>query len=80
MKSFRRPINWIRHEEIALAILYLVEDQFGVLRDDLGREVARLFALERATAEACDFVLEVAHELVERGLLRNDAQGLFLPG
>jgi very-short-patch-repair endonuclease len=77
--SFRRPIDWIHRDEIALAILYLVEDQFGVLRAELGRSVLRLFGLERATAEACDYILEVADELVERSLLRNDAERFFLP-
>jgi very-short-patch-repair endonuclease/DNA polymerase III delta prime subunit len=67
--SFRRPINWIHRDEIALAILYLVEDQFGLQRSELGRGVARLFGLERATTEACDHVLEIASELVERGLI-----------
>ena len=77
--SLRRPIDWIHRDEISLAVLYLVEDQFGVLRAELGRGVARLFGLERATAEACDCILEVADELVERGLLRSDADRLSLP-
>jgi very-short-patch-repair endonuclease len=70
--SFRRPIDWIHREEIAHAILYLIEDQFGVSRGDLGRGVAHLFGLERVLAEACDHIVEVAEQLVERGLLRND--------
>jgi Protein of unknown function (DUF3320) len=77
--SFRRPIDWIHRDEIALAVLYLVEDQFGVLRDELGRGVARLFGLERATAEACDYILGIADELIEHGLLRSDADRLSLP-
>lgn len=77
--SSRRPIDWIHRDEIALAILYLVEDQFGVLRAEVGRGVARLFGLERATAEACDYILEVADELVERGLLRNETDRLSIP-
>ncbi len=77
--SFKRPIDWIHRDEIALAILYLVEDQFGVVRTELGRGVARLFGLERATADACDYVLEVADELVERGLLRDYQGRLSLP-
>ena len=28
-----RPLEWISAEEIALAVLYLVEDQFGMFRD-----------------------------------------------
>jgi len=67
--SARRPLNWIHREEIALAILYLVEDQFGVPRFDLGRAVARTFGIERASAEDVDYVLEVADELVEQNRL-----------
>jgi len=77
--AFRRPIDWIHRDEIALAILYLVEDQFGVSRGELGRGVARLFGLERATTETCDHILEVADELAERGLLRTDADHFSLP-
>lgn len=76
--SFRRPIDWIHRDEIALAVLYVVEDQFGLSRAELGRGVARLFGLERATAEACDYILEVADELVERGLLRSEADRFSL--
>jgi len=39
-------LNW---QDDWLAILYLVEDQFGLQRSELGRGVARLFGLERAT-------------------------------
>jgi very-short-patch-repair endonuclease/DNA polymerase III delta prime subunit len=74
MNSFRRSIDWIHRDEIALAILYLVEDQFGICRDELGRGVTRVFGLERATAEACDFVTDVANELIERAVLREDDQ------
>lgn len=77
--SFRRPIEWIHREEISLAILYLVEDQFGISRADLGRAVARIFGLERASAETCDSILEVADQLVERGSLKNDGAIFSLP-
>jgi len=77
--SSRRPIDWIHRDEIALAILYLVEDQFGVLRTEVGRGVARLFGLERVTAETCDYILEIADELVEHGLLRTEQDRLSVP-
>ena len=78
--SHRRPLEWIHRDEIALAILYLVEDQFGVVRSELGKAVARLFGLERTTAESCDYIVEVADELAERGQLRDDAGRFFIPG
>jgi hypothetical protein len=77
--SVRRPLTWIHRGEIELAILYLVEDQFGVLRTELGRGVARLFGIERAPAEVCDYILEIAEELVERRLLRDDTGCFVIP-
>lgn len=77
--SHRRPLEWIHSDEIALAILYLVEDQFGVVRSELGKAVARLFGLERTTAEACDQIVEIADELAERSQLREDAGRFFIP-
>jgi very-short-patch-repair endonuclease len=77
--SHKRPLEWIHRDEIVLAILYLVEDQFGVVKSELGRAVLRLFGIERATAEACDHIVEVANELVEGGRLREDAGRLFTP-
>jgi very-short-patch-repair endonuclease len=74
--SFRRPIDWIHRDEIALAILYLVEDQFGIASSEVGRGVARLLGLERASSEACDQILEVADELTERALLRSEGDRL----
>ena len=76
--SFRRQIEWIHKDEIALALLYVVEDQFGVMRDELGRVVARLFGVERATADACDYILEVADDLVARCVLQNVADRLSI--
>lgn len=78
--SHRRPLEWIHRDEVALAILYLVEDQFGVLRAELGRGVARLFGIERATGEASESIVEVADELAEGGRLREDACRFFIPG
>ena len=78
--SHKRPLEWINRDEIELAILYLVEDQFGVVKSELGRAVARVFGIERATAGACDHILEIADELSERGQLREDAGRIFIPG
>jgi very-short-patch-repair endonuclease len=77
--SYRRPVDWIHRDEIAAATLYLIEDQFGVLRAELGRAVPRLFGLERVSSETIDFILDIADELVERGLLRMDFDQFTLP-
>lgn len=78
--SLRCPIEWIHQDEIALAILYLVEDQFGLIKSELARSIARLFGIDRMTVEASDQILEVADELVEQNLLHEDAGRLSLHG
>jgi very-short-patch-repair endonuclease len=73
--DFRRPIDWVHRDEIGLAILFLVEDQFGMNRSHLGRAVGNLFGLDRVPAEATGYITEIADELVEQGQLRdNDGQ------
>jgi very-short-patch-repair endonuclease len=70
MDSLRRPIEYIAPSEIALAILYLVEDQFGVIEESLPQAVARLFGIERLRAEGADQIRAVIEDLVAKGSLR----------
>jgi hypothetical protein len=70
MDSVRRPIEYIAPTEIALAILYLVEDQFGVIEESLPQAVARLLGIERLRAEGADTIRAVVEDLVAKGALR----------
>lgn len=70
MDSLRRPIEHIAPSEIELAILYLVEDQFGVIEESLPQAVARLFGIERLRAEGADQIRAVIEDLVDKGTLR----------
>jgi len=70
VESLRRPIEYIAPSEIALAILYLVEDQFGVIEESLPQAVARLFGIERLRAEGADQIRAVIEDLVAKGSLR----------
>ena len=74
----KRPIEWIAAEEIELAILHLVEDQFGVARDYVPLAVARIFGIERLRGEGADIIRGIADDLVERGLLRTSGRQLYL--
>lgn len=65
-----RPLELIPREEIELAVLFLVEDQFGMIREYLPQSVARLFGIERLPAIGADHVREVVDGLIEKGLLR----------
>ncbi len=74
----KRPIHMIASEEIELAILYLVEEQFGMLRDKIPQSVIELFGFERARAEAVDIMRAVVDDLVERGTLRSSGHQVYL--
>lgn len=86
LKTFRlpkddvkRPVHLIPPEEIALAVLYLVEAQFGVWRDQIPQAVVRLFGFERARAEAADVIRTVVDNLVEQGALKSSGYQVYPP-
>jgi len=66
----KRPLELIHRQELELAVLYVVEDQFGTMREELPRVVAKLFGFERTSPDAADIIRDVVDELVDRGLLR----------
>jgi len=68
--GLRRPLHMIHHDEISLAILYLVEDQFGMYLSEVPRAVGKLLGVERVVSEAADQILDIAEELVQSGSLR----------
>jgi very-short-patch-repair endonuclease len=76
--SIRRSIEQIAPKEIALAILYLVEDQFGMFEESLPAAVARVFGIDRLRAESAALIDSVIEELVARFLLRRNGSQLHL--
>ena len=68
--SVRRPIEHVAPAEISLAMLYLVEDQFGIVEDSLPPAVARLFGVERLRGDGADVIRAVVEDLLTRGSLR----------
>jgi hypothetical protein len=78
MDSFRRPIEQIASSELSLAILYLVEDQFGVFEESLPAAVARLFGIERLRAESSALIEAVVQDLVAGNLLRRSGTQIHL--
>jgi very-short-patch-repair endonuclease len=76
--SIRRPIEQIAPKEIALAILYLVEDQFGIFEESLPAAVARLFGIDRLRAESAAGVDRVIEDLVARSVLRRSGSQVHL--
>jgi len=85
LKAFRvpgdgvvRPLSVISTEEIELAILYLVEDQFGFQREALPQAVSRCFGLERVRAGNAELVGNLVDALIERGMLRLSGPNVYI--
>jgi hypothetical protein len=73
-----RTIEQIAPEELALATLFLIEDQFGVSEDRTPSAVARLLGTERLSAENGDLIRKVIDDLVQHGVLRRSGTQLYL--
>ena len=76
--SVRRPIEQIAPSEISLAVLYLVEDQFGVFEESLPAAVARLFGIDRLRSESAAVIESVVQDLIVRLLLRRSGTQIHL--
>jgi hypothetical protein len=76
--SVRRPIEQIAPNEVSLAILYLVEDQFGMFEESLPAAVARLFGIDRLRAESAAVIDFVVETLIARSLLRRSGTQVHL--
>ena len=76
LKTFRVPgdnvkrhLCYISSQEIALAILYLVEDQFGIMREQIPQAITKIFTLVRTDPNENDRIREIVDELIEKKLL-----------
>ncbi len=63
-------IEYIATEEVRLAVLHLVEAQFGLPKAELVRETARLFGFARTSVDMTDYITNVVDDLIESGSLR----------
>ena len=61
-----------------MAIKQLVSDAFGIERDDLSREVCKLFGFGAASANMRQKVEEVINEMIEHGHLKEKGNSLLL--
>lgn len=73
-----RAVEQIAPEELALAVLHLVEDQFGLAEERTPSAVARLFGIERLWSESADTIRSVIDQLVSKGALRRSGTQLYL--
>lgn len=74
-----RDIEHIPPEELRLAVLHVVESQFGLPRVALIRETARLFGIGQVRANVAESIGDVADTLVEKGELRRSGFQVTLP-
>jgi very-short-patch-repair endonuclease len=74
----RRPLESIPAEEIACAILYLIEDQFGMMRDQIPQAVSRLFGVERLRGDSADIIRNMTDRLIEQGRLRTSGPQVYV--
>jgi len=74
-----RPLAWIPREEIELAVMHVVEDQFGYQREALPHAISEVFGFERASAGVAETIGGVVDDLVERGMLRVSGPNVYLP-
>ena len=76
--SVRRPIEHIAPVELSLVVLYLVEDQFGIVEESLPTAVARLLGVERLRTDGAEVIRRVVEDLVARGSLRRSGMQVHL--
>ena len=70
-----RPLNLISPQEISLAILYLAENQFGIMQQQIPQSVSKVFEITRTDTEEIDRIREITEKLIdEKKLVINGNQ------
>jgi very-short-patch-repair endonuclease len=72
LESFRLPgddvkrsLDFISPQEISLAILYLAENQFGIMQQQIPQSVSKVFEITRTDTEEIDRIREITDELID---------------
>ncbi len=73
-----RPVNLIAPEEIEVAVLHLLEDQFGLMRDRIPHALGGLLRIKRVSGEAAGIIDQVVDDLIERGHMRISGWHVYL--
>ena len=76
----KRPLRLIAKEELANAALFMIEDQFGMMKDQLPQRVARQFEVARLSPEDSDLIRDVIDDLVESGRTALSGNHITLSG
>lgn len=75
----KRPIRYLSPQEISMAILYLVEDQFGIMREEIPHAITKVFEVARTDPEEVDRIREITDKLVEEKQLIANGIRVNLP-
>lgn len=75
----KRPLHYISPQELSLAVLYLVEDQFGMMRDQIPKSITKLFEISRTDPEEADRLRDVIDDLIETQQLVGNGNQINLP-
>jgi superfamily I DNA and/or RNA helicase/very-short-patch-repair endonuclease len=75
----KRNIEQISKQEIELAILYLVEDQFGIMKEQIPQSITKIFEVSRISASESDRVRDVVDDLISKGLLVLNGNQINIP-
>lgn len=73
-----RSVALVAPEELELAILHIVEDQFGYPRDALPHAVSEALGFERSGATSAELIATAVDGLIERGALRASGPNVSL--
>lgn len=73
-----RPIEWVAIEELAAAAEWLLKAEFGMPRDSLIRETARLMGYERAGINVQDRINEAIDFLLREGKVSESGSQIVL--
>jgi superfamily I DNA and/or RNA helicase/very-short-patch-repair endonuclease len=68
-EGIRRPLCYISPQELSLAILYLAEDQFGIMRQSIPQSVSKVFEIARNDTSETDRISETTDKLIDDGKL-----------
>ncbi len=82
LNTFResnRQIRWVATEEIRLAILYVVESQFGLPKESVVREVARVLGFGRTSTDITTSITDAVDHLIDTGELRLSGFQVVIP-
>lgn len=61
----KRPICYISSQEIAAVILYLSENQFGIMKEQIPQSINKIFEIPRMDTSEIDRIRDIIDELVD---------------